>query len=363
MTNQADILELLRVLVASDTRNPPRNISLEDPVFDFIIGQLDGFKIDAQDHGAGSISLLAVRGEPSTVFNFHLDTVPDTDGWSSDPFKLAVANDRATGLGACDIKGALACMLAVTRQTRGDVAILVTTDEEAGVGQAVTAFLAQGHGFANAIVAEPTLCKAVAAHRGIVTARAVFRGVAGHASSQRVLTDSANHRAVRWAARCLAKAEAWNALEQGGLQGVPFNIGRIDGGIKPNMIAERCELRLGLRTLPGQCGETLITELFAEAPGEHLLEWEITFDAPSLPSDVHAGAEGATALAAQLGLEQGPAVGFWSEAALFSAAGLDALVLGSGDIAQAHTAEEWVALSQLERLAKIYTGLVTRGNE
>ncbi len=358
MTTSADILSRLEVLVASDTRNPPREISIIDSVFEFLRAELRGFKFSLSDHGDGSIGMLAVRGSPTTLFNFHLDTVPDTEGWSRDPFSLTVEGERAVGLGACDIKGALACMLATVNAASGDVAILVTTDEEAGAGVAVKEFLKSDHGFIRVIVAEPTRCKAVTAHRGIITARVVFAGVAGHASSNRVLSDSANHRAIRWAARCLAKAETWEGLEQGGLKGVPFNIGRIDGGIKPNMIAERCEMRIGIRTLPGQSGSDLLDELIALASQEELSAWQVTFDAPSLPALPASTAAGAGDWVQKLGLQAGPAVGFWSEAALFSAAGLQAAVLGSGDIAQAHTADEWVELSQLNELAAIYAGLI-----
>jgi len=353
-----DILERLETLVACDTRNPPRAIKGDDSVFEFLRNELKGFDVSISDYGEGSIGLLAVRGQPQSVFNFHLDTVPDTDGWTHDPFSLSVDNERAVGLGACDIKGALACMLAAANATSGDLAILITTDEEAGVGVAVQSFLDTSHGFASAIIAEPTLCKAVSAHRGIITARVVFKGVAGHASSGRVHNDSANHRAIRWAHACLAKAESWNSYSQGGLKGVPFNIGRMEGGIKPNMIAERCEMRIGLRTLPGQNGRALVEELLGEVPPGVLLDAEITFDAPSLPAQAECAAEASNAWAQELGLESGPAVDFWTEAALFSAAGMQALVLGSGDIAQAHTADEWVELSQLAELAKTYSRLI-----
>lgn len=352
------ILSKLEVLIGSDTRNPPRAIAADDPVFAFIGAQLPGFSIQVTDLDDGCIALLAVRGEPRILFNFHLDTVPDTDGWSRDPFALTIIEDRAVGLGACDIKGALACMLDAAGRTDGDLAILVTTDEEAGVGRAVKAFLASDHGFSAAIVAEPTRCRAVAAHRGIVTARVVFSGEPGHASEQRVLVDSANHRAVKWIARCLQVADNWSGLERDGLRGVPLNFGRVEGGIKPNMIAERCEIRLGLRTLPGQSGEDLLETLRAEAPPAQLLEWETTFSAPSLPANP--GLAGSD-LVVELGLEPGEAVGFWSEAALFSEAGLPAIVLGSGDIAQAHTADEWVALEQLQQLRACYERLISNG--
>ena len=106
MVETADILSSLEVLVAADTRNPPRNISPDDSIFEYLQSQLNGFAIKVEDLGEGSLGLLATRGAPRTIFNFHLDTVPDTDGWTKNPFELRIDGDRAIGLGACDIKGA-----------------------------------------------------------------------------------------------------------------------------------------------------------------------------------------------------------------------------------------------------------------
>ncbi len=101
----------------------------------------------------------------------------------------------------------------------------------------------------------------------------------------RALGDSAVHRAMRWGAACLDAGGALALLrKRWALRGVPLNIGRIEGGIKPNMIAERCEVRFGLRTLPGQDGRALMEALEALAPAEELESFRITFDAPSLPA-------------------------------------------------------------------------------
>ncbi len=101
-----------------DTRNPPRAIGT-DGIFDYLCEQLPGFRIELTDHGAGAVSLLAVRGETTRVFNVHLDTVPSSPAWTADPLRLRVTDDRAIGLGACDIKGAAACLLAAAEVDQG----------------------------------------------------------------------------------------------------------------------------------------------------------------------------------------------------------------------------------------------------
>jgi acetylornithine deacetylase len=79
--------------------------------------------------------MLAVRGETTRLFNVHLDTVPSSPDWSADPHVLRVTGDRAIGLGACDTKGAAACLLAAAEMTEGPAAFLFSSDEDANVAR------------------------------------------------------------------------------------------------------------------------------------------------------------------------------------------------------------------------------------
>ncbi len=352
------VLEHLAALVSFDTRNPPRTITPTGGIFDYIRAQLPDFRIDVRDHGAGAVTLFAVRGAPKRLFNVHLDTVPSSPAWSDDPLKLRVTDDRAIGLGACDIKGAAACLIAAANAVQGDAAFLFSTDEEANDARCIDAFLKTDHGFDEVLVAEPTQCEAVLAHRGIASVRMEFKGRAGHASGAEALQTSALHQVIRWGSDALALVAAESHQRFGGLTGLRFNIGRIDGGIKANVIAPQAELRFGFRPLPSQGLDALHARFHALAPEGTL--YEPTFQGLPLPAGDTADAENrrliARDLADALGLPIGNAVDFWTEAALFSDAGLTAVVFGPGDIAQAHTADEWVSLEQLQT----YTQHVTR---
>ena len=196
------VLQHLEKLVSFDTRNPPRDIGT-DGIFDYIRAQLPGFRVEVTDHGEGAVSLFAVRGSPRRVFNVHLDTVPSSPAWTASPHVLRVEGDRAIGLGACDIKGAAAALVAAAQVTQGDAAFLFTTDEEANDARCIAAFLARDHGFGEAIIAEPTRCEAVLAHRGISAVRMAFTGQAGHASAENALSLSALHNAMRWGTTAL----------------------------------------------------------------------------------------------------------------------------------------------------------------
>jgi len=358
----ADVLRHLEALVSFDTRNPPRLIG-SGGIFDYIRAQLPDFRVDVTDHGDGAVSLLALRGQPMRVFNVHLDTVPASPAWTADPLTLRVTHDRAIGLGACDIKGAAAGLLAAVALTKGDAAFLFSSDEEANDPRCIEAFLAADHKFTEVIVAEPTRCEAVLAHRGISSVQLHFKGEAGHASGASALEASALHQAMRWGARALDFVESESHRRFGGLTGLRFNIGRVEGGIKANMIAPSAEVRFGLRPLPSQDIDELHVRFGSFAGVDALGSYAETFRGPPLPAGDVAMAEerrlAARDLADELGLPIGSAVDFWTEASLFSRAGMTALVFGPGEIAQAHAADEWVGLDQLATAAAHYQRLLS----
>lgn len=362
----AATLDHLRALVAFDTRNPPRAIGTGG-IFDHLRANLPGFEVTVTDHGAGAVSFYAVRGRPKRLFNVHLDTVPDSPRWTASPFELRVGGDRAVGLGACDIKGAAAALVAAAQASDGDAAFLFTTDEEANDARCIAAFLskaAQERAFDGVIVAEPTRGEAVLAHRGISSVLMRFEGRAGHASGEQTLADSALHQAMRWGTRALDHVEALAHARFGGLTGLRFNIGRVEGGIKANVIAPSAELRFGFRPLPSMDTDELL-QTFRGFAVSAPAEFTETFRGPALPAGDVAGAEtrrlAARDLADALDLPIGNAVDFWTEASLFSAAGYTAIVYGPGDIAQAHAADEWVALEQLQRYAETIHRLLASG--
>ena len=174
------------------------------------------------------------------------------------------------------------------------------------------------------------------------------------ASGANALSASALHQAMRWGANALALVEGEAHQRFGGLTGLRFNIGRVEGGIKANVIAPDADVRFGFRPLPSQDTDALHARFRALAPDTAV--YEDTFRGLSLPAGDIAQVEerrlAARDLADALELPIGNAVDFWTEASLFSQAGLTAVVYGPGDIAQAHAADEWVALDQLERYAR-----------
>ncbi|MCZ6835746.1 MAG: acetylornithine deacetylase [Planctomycetota bacterium] len=349
-------LDILRQLVSYDTTNPPREIAT-DGIFAYITRLLEpaGFELDLTDLGDGCITLFARRGAPTTLFNVHLDTVPADVNWETDPFSLQTSEHDAIGLGACDIKGAAACLLASAISTNGSICLLFTSDEEAGQSRCVKTFLEHVPvGLENVVVAEPTQCKAVSAHRGLLSVEGVFHGRAAHGSIETDESFNANHQAARWVHRALDYAASREIDSFEHLNGIRLNVGVIEGGIKANVIASKAKVVFGFRPLPMHEPNALLKDLCDFHPHA---SWTTRFEASPLRPH-----EKISHYIDQLGLEPGPIVDFWTEAALFSNARYPTIVFGPGDIAQAHTAGEWVALDQLESATRTYTRLFSNAS-
>ncbi|MEJ2384584.1 MAG: acetylornithine deacetylase [Xanthomonadales bacterium] len=356
--SEAAILGHLERLVACDTQNPPRRIDGDAAIFAHCARAVGPeFDLQTWDHGDGHVSWFAVRGNPGVLFNVHLDTVPAGDGWSGDPHHLRVSDGRAYGRGACDIKGAAAVLLHLAEQGAENLALLFTTDEEGAGGCCVERFLAAGHGarFRQVVVAEPTGARAVLGHRGFLSVKAWFHGEPGHSSEARALADNANHRMARWAARALEVAGRRKQSAQD--PGACFNIGLVDGGTKSNVIAGEAFVHWSARLQPGQSTDGLLADVQACADEGDGVRWEVPFRGEPLPADGRDDT-GARAFCAANDLPPAAAVDFWTEASLFSAAGLPAVVLGPGDIAQAHAVDEWVALKQLGAARAVYEKVI-----
>ncbi len=356
--SQPSCITHLEGLIRCDTQNPPRRIDGDAEIFRICAAALDdGFTITTWDHGDGHVSWYAVKGSPSVLFNVHLDTVPAGDGWSSDPLKLQIRDDRAYGRGVCDIKGAAAALLDLASQGVPNMAMLFTTDEEGAGGCCVERFLQTGEQdrFKQIIIAEPTQCRAIFAHRGFLSVKTRFAGIPGHSSEARALQDNAIHQMAQWAAAALDVARARKAGPDD--PGSCFNMGVVKAGSKSNVIAGDAFVHWSARLAPGDSNEEFLDQIRDCSPSGARVDWEVPFSGQPLPANGQSSAA-AESFCARHGLDTGKPVNFWTEAALFSAAGLPSLVMGPGDIAQAHATDEWVELSQLERAYNAYKTVV-----
>jgi acetylornithine deacetylase len=343
---------LLAELVAFDTQNPSGDERAMVQSLAMQLGALGAARVEAFAAGRHHGVFAVFGSSPSLLLNAHVDTVPANAGFTTPAHDLTLHEGRLHGLGAADTKGAIACILAALETCRAagravrDVAVLFSGDEEAG-GEVMREFLGSGraNGLTHAIVCEPTDCRVGVRHRGIAAVRATARSPGGHSSR-------ADHLAapIVAMARAAVALHAWGRRyrSQGpaGYEGLCVNVAAIDGGVAFNVVPSQAVLTASFRPWPGADVGALLDEAKAEAcaaAAPDALAWEVTFANPPLATrdvagftrwlpSLHHGA---------LDLQ------FWTEAALLSDAGIDAVVFGPGAIGQAHAPDEYVELTQL----------------
>ena len=367
------VVERTRALVAVDTQNPPGN---ERRVLGACREMLEPFgaRFEEVEPAPGRASLLATvgsGGRPTLMVNGHLDVVPvHRPGWTHDPFAGELEDGRLYGRGTADMKGgiaaaveALAALRRAGREPACDVVFHLVADEERGGALGTAAIVAQGRARADAcVVPEPTGLAVCVAERGLFTATITVHGRPAHGSEPR---DGVS--AVEKAAKVVL---ALHAADFGGpeheLLGRPTcNIGVIEGGTGHNTVAERCTLVADRRLLPGGTGASVEAELRARIDGigdadlRYDLEPDVFGEASELDRSHPFVAEVQAAVAAALG-RPAPVIGmrFTTDARfLRNQAGIPTVVLGPGEIAQAHTNDEFVAVSQLVDAAAVYAEL------
>jgi acetylornithine deacetylase len=300
------------------------------------------------------------------LFDVHQDTVP-TDGMTIPPFEPRVEGGRMHGRGTCDIKGGMAAMMtAVARLARdrppraASVVLACTVDEEfTHTGSSQLALI--GHGAHLGIVAEPTMLDLVHCHKGALRWKVRTTGVACHSSTPH-LGVNAIYRMSRVLAVLVDYAEDLVRSRPDPIVGLPtLSVGRIEGGQSVNIVPDWCEIEIDRRLIPGETPEGALAEAkeyvnqrFGSLEGiEFRPPW---VNLPALVPRQEEWIEPITTAIAQVRGTQPNLVGvpYGTDAGPLSASGLPCLVFGPGDIAQAHTKDEWVDLDQVARAAEAY---------
>ena len=303
--------------------------------------------------GTPGAYVFARWGTPSRVINAHIDTVPANAGWSRDPWTPTVVGDRLYGLGSADTKGAIAATL-VALESLGDrprdVGVLFSGDEEAG-SAVMFAFLASPHarGIRQVIVCEPTARRAGIAHRGVVCQRAMIEGEGGHSSK----ADYMPRPIAQLARFAVGLDDLGRArLHDGpaGMQGLCLNLASLSGGVAFNVVPQRAELEWSLRPYPGFDRAEWDRQV-AGIPKDQGIRIADTIDHAPFACD-------ALAEVVRPFVRETGSVDFWTEAAILQQHGIDAIVVGPGDIAQAHAADEWVPIEDLEWAVELYRALL-----
>jgi acetylornithine deacetylase len=364
-----DAIALTRELVAVDSRNPALSpdASGEGACASLLHGILHdwGFRTELHDAAPGRPNVIARLGKAggrSLILNGHLDTV-GVERMAHAPWDAELRDGRIYGRGSADMKGGIAAMCAAAwrafHQTPsgldGEVIIAAVVDEEyRSIG--TQAFLDSGVKADAAIVTEPTRLSICTAHKGFAWADLEVRGFAAHGSRYDVGID-----AIALAALVIADLEQYQqrvlTTKSHPLLGRPsLHASLIHGGTGLSTYPDRCTVQYERRTIPGESPRDFLLEIDAAVQRVRAVRPELQATViPGLsqqPNEVPESHRVVQLLsrAVKGAGHTAPIEGLscWTDAALFTAAGIPAVCFGPGDIAVAHAAEEFVPVREIE---------------
>ncbi|KEO53920.1 acetylornithine deacetylase [Thioclava indica] len=325
------------------------------------------------DESGQKANLFATLGAPRSgglVLSGHSDVVPVSDqDWSSDPFVMREDDGRLYGRGACDMKGFIAACLASLDTLREaaktrPVHFAFTHDEEVGClgAQSLVKLLdARPVKPALCIIGEPTSMQVYDGNKGCCEYTVRFEGRAGHSSAPDKGVNTVEY-AVRYINRLFdLRAALIRRCPEGSRFDPPettLNVGALHGGVSHNVIAPRAELSWEMRPInaadmafvkdeiAAYVADTLLPEMRAIAPEAGITTETVGEVCGLEPMDDNAARDLVFALTGQ---NHAGCVAFNTEAGLFQAIGMEAVICGPGSIEQAHKADEFVSRDQLSQ--------------
>ncbi len=307
------------------------------------------------------------------VLSGHTDVVPvDGQDWSSDPFTATIRGDKLYGRGSCDMKGFIACALMLLPQAvelskagklKRPIHLALSFDEEVGCLGApliLADLAARGIQPDYCIVGEPTLMTMVVAHKGIAVYRCRVHGKSAHSS---LTTQGVN--AISYASKMIGfvddlAEQLSHRDDSDALFDVPYStlsVGTIQGGTATNIVPNLCEFTFDYRNLPHMTQDDILTpiqsriaELNAQMQARSAdtgIELQHLESVPAMTDNTNDELQ--KLIAALVDDDKRHKVAYATEGGQFTDAGIPTIICGPGSIEQAHKADEYVALSELER--------------
>jgi acetylornithine deacetylase len=371
----AAAVAILERLVAFDTISAKSNLALVGWVADYLDGY--GIKSVLTGNADGTKANLFATIGPSErggiILSGHTDVVPvEGQAWHSDPFRLETqqadqGSDRLYGRGTADMKGFIALALAMVPQALAQpleipLHLAFSYDEEVGCLGVPSLIRGLPQGAARprlAIIGEPTEMQVANAHKGIhflrtrVTGREAHSSTPEHGVNAIVAAAEIIAEIDRLAGECRAAAKPDGAFDP---PYTTFNIGRISGGAAVNIIARDCAFDWEFRPIPGEDGAALRRRIDNFVTGDLLPRMRAGYPSADVATETSAlvpplvpdPASPAEALARRLtGANTTTTIAFATEAGLFQAAGIPAVICGPGSIGVAHQPDEFITREQL----------------
>ena len=372
----SQVVDLLTDLIAIPSVNPGRR-SQDDPpggeagIIDYIEQRLarTGIACQRQPVAEGRENLIAMiegHSEEAILLESHTDTV-GTANMTIAPFSPQVKDGRVYGRGACDTKASVAAMLAaMERIAKNGIparsCLWAATVDEEYLFQGITKFVEEGPPLpvVGAVVGEPTKLDIIMRHKGRVWLEVTACGKAAHSSHPEQGENAIHHASSLIQAFKRYGEQLGTAVTDATVGPATCAVTIVRGGDVINIIPDRCLLRLDRRVLPGERLTDVLRELerivWETAADSFSCETEAVFLDPPLNLDAQTPFISHCQRVAQSIRPETKVTGcaFSTHASRLAEIGIPAVVLGPGDIAAAHSADEWVNIEQLEQAVEIY---------
>jgi len=312
------------------------------------------------------------------ILSGHTDVVPAiTSEWTSDPYIAREKDNKVYGRGTCDMKGFIACTLAVaplfaSKKLKAPIHFSYTFDEETGCLGApfVLADLKKRNiNFSACIIGEPTSMKAITAHKGYNEYITRFTGLSGHASNPESGVNAVEY-AIRYSNKLM---QLRDELKKRNSEQTSFSpsystlqIGKISGGIGANVIADSCSLEWEVRPINKDDGDfvsknidtfvkdILLPEMKKNNPKGNIKK-EIIGEVVGFNKEEKS--EAVNLVCNLTGDNAKETMSFGTEAGLFQNSGISTVICGPGSIEQAHTVDEYITFDQLKKCLKMLISL------
>ncbi|WP_445360986.1 acetylornithine deacetylase [Microbulbifer sp. EKSA005] len=350
------------------------------PVVELLGGWLEGLGFNVEimplKGSPNKANMIATLGGKSgdkggLVLSGHTDTVPfDAGRWQSDPFKVLERDNRLYGLGTSDMKGFFPLVIEAVqtfldKPLQKPLIVLATADEETSMSGARALVQAGKPQARYAVIGEPTGLRPIRMHKGVMMEAVRITGQSGHSSDPSLGANAleAMHKVI---GELLTLRKEWQQKYNNPGFAVPvptMNLGCIHGGDNPNRICGHTELQFDIRPLPGMQLTDLREELnkrILTIPQDNKIQVEVASLFPgTAPFEQDAHSE-LVNVAEQLCGHPAESVAFGTEAPYLKSLNIDTIVLGPGDIDQAHQPDEFLALDRINPMVNILRDLIGR---
>ena len=312
------------------------------------------------------------------ILSGHTDVVPaPPKDWTSDPFIAREENNKIYGRGTSDMKGFIACTLAIaplfaSKKLKSPIHFSYTFDEETGCLGApliLSDLKKRNINFSACIIGEPTNMKTITAHKGYNEYKTNFTGLSGHASNPESGVSAIEY-AILYSNKLM---ELRDELKKRNTKNILFSpshstlqIGKISGGMGANVIADQCSLEWEVRPVNKEDGDFITKNIDDFAKNILLPEMKKNNTIGNIKKEIIGEVVGfdkddsseAVDLVCNLtGDNFKDTMPFGTEAGLFQNSGISTVICGPGSIEQAHTVDEYITFDQLRKCLKMLISL------